>query len=238
MALLSGDFELGATGTVTHVDGDRVYAFGHPLYNLGPTEFPMTRADVHVVLPSLMPSSKLASLGPVVGTLQQDRATAIAGRLGPGPPLIPMTVSLNSDRLGSRTFNFGVVRDITFTPLLAYLAVANVLTAYERGTGPASFTIRGTASIRAHDELAFEDVFTGDQPVGARGGLHRRPADRSCSRTRPSRWTSSGSPSRSRPPRRRDRRASSACGSTRRGRARARPRWCRWRCAGRRAKRS
>ena len=42
VALLTGDFELGATGTVTHVDGDRVYAFGHPLYNLGPTQFPMT----------------------------------------------------------------------------------------------------------------------------------------------------------------------------------------------------
>jgi hypothetical protein len=166
VALLSGDFELGATGTVTHVDGNRVFAFGHPLYNLGPTEFPMTTADVLVVLPSLMQSSKLASLGPVVGTLQQDRATAIAGRLGPGPQLIPMTVSLNSDRLGARTFTFGVVRDTTFTPLLAYLAVANVLTAYERATGPASFTIRGTADIRAHDALEFEDVFTGDQPVG------------------------------------------------------------------------
>ena len=54
VALLSGDFALGATGTVTDVDGDRVYAFGHPLYNLGPTAFPMTRADVHAVLPSLV----------------------------------------------------------------------------------------------------------------------------------------------------------------------------------------
>ncbi|MCC7241744.1 MAG: hypothetical protein IT180_07445 [Acidobacteria bacterium] len=166
VSLLSGDFEMGATGTVTHVDGDRVYAFGHPLYNLGPTEFPMTAADVHVVLPSLMQSSKLASLGPVLGTLQQDRATAIAGRLGPGPSLIPMAVTLDSDRLGQRTFSFGVVRDTTFTPLLAYLAVANVLTAYERATGPASFTIRGTASIRAHAPLDFEEIFTGDQPVG------------------------------------------------------------------------
>jgi hypothetical protein len=166
VSLLSGDFELGATGTVTHVDGDRVYAFGHPLYNLGPTEFPMTSATVHLVLPSLLQSSKLASFGPVIGTLQQDRATAIAGRLGPGPSLIPMTVTLNSNRLGARTFSFGVVRDATFTPLLAYLAVANVLTAYERATGPASITVKGTASIRAHGELDFEDVFTGDQPIG------------------------------------------------------------------------
>lgn len=166
VGLLTGDFELGATGTVTHVDGDRVYAFGHPLYNLGPTQFPMTRAEVQVVLPSLMASSKLASFGEIVGTVQQDRATAIAGRLGAAPSMIPVTITLNSDRQPSRTFNFGVVRDFTFTPLLTYLSVANVLTSYERGAGPASFAIRGTASIRSEGELAFEDIFSGDQPAG------------------------------------------------------------------------
>src|SRR5206468_5109289 len=51
VASLTGDLQLGATGTVTHNDGDRVYAFGHPMYNLGPTEFPMTRAYVYTVLP-------------------------------------------------------------------------------------------------------------------------------------------------------------------------------------------
>lgn len=166
VGLLTGDFELGATGTVTHVDGDRVYAFGHPLYNLGPTQFPMTRAVVQVVLPSLMASSKLASFGEVIGTVQQDRATAIAGRLGPGPSLIPVTITLNSDRAPSRTFNFGVVRDFTFTPLLTYLSVANVLISYERGAGPASYAIRGSASIRSQGDLSFEDIFTGEQPAG------------------------------------------------------------------------
>ncbi|MGH9200563.1 MAG: SpoIVB peptidase S55 domain-containing protein [Vicinamibacterales bacterium] len=164
--LLTGDFQLGATGTVTHVDGDRVYAFGHPLYNLGPTEFQMTSADVLVVLPSLLQSSKLVSFGDVIGTLQQDRATAVAGRLGAGPALIPMTITLNSDRGPSRQFSFGLVRDFTFTPLLSYLAVANVLTSYERGVGPASFAIKGTATIQSEGDLSFEDIFSGDQPAG------------------------------------------------------------------------
>lgn len=167
VGLMTGDLELGATGTVTHVDGDRVYAFGHPMYNLGPTQFPMMRAQVEVVLPSLMSSSKLASMGEVVGTVQQDRATAIAGRLGTQPNLIPVSITLNSDRGPSRSFNFGVVRDFTFTPLLTYLAVANVLTSYERGAGPASFSIRGSAAIRSEDAIAFEDIFSGDQPAGA-----------------------------------------------------------------------
>jgi len=166
VGLMTGDFEIGATGTVTHVDGNRVYAFGHPMYNLGPTEFPMMRAEIPVILPSLLASTKLATMGAVVGTLQQDRATAVAGRLGPGPSLIPMTVTLNSDRGVPRTFSFNLVRDVTFTPLLAYLSVANILTSYERGAGPASFSIRGTATIRSAGDIAFEDIFTGDQPAG------------------------------------------------------------------------
>ena len=77
-----------------------------------------------------------------------------------------MTITLNSDRGPSRTFNFGVVRDFTFTPLLTYLSVANVLTSYERGAGPASFAIRGSASIRSKATSSFEDIFSGDQPAG------------------------------------------------------------------------
>ncbi len=163
VALLSGDFSIGATGTVTHVDGDRVYAFGHPLYNLGPTLFPMTRADVIAVLPSMVTSSKLASLGATVGVVSQDRATAIAGRLGAPPALIPLEVTLNSRRAPSRTFRFSVVHDQLFTPLLSYLAIANVLTSYERQTGAATYVLRGEARLAGQPAIAFDDVFVGDQ---------------------------------------------------------------------------
>jgi hypothetical protein len=163
VALLSGDFSLGATGTVTEVDGDRVYAFGHPLYNLGPTAFPMTRADVIAVLPSMVTSSKLASLGAVVGTVSQDRATAIAGRLGPAPTLIPVEVTLNSRRAPTRKFSFGVADDPLFAPLLTYLAVANVITSYERQTGAATYVVRGRARVANAGAVTFDDVFVGDQ---------------------------------------------------------------------------
>src|SRR5262245_66523546 len=96
ITFVNGDLEMGATGTVTHIDGDRVYAFGHPMYNLGPTEFPMTRAYVYTVLPSLFSSAKLSRTNEVIGTGLQDRATAIAGKLGPGPRRMPVTVVLES----------------------------------------------------------------------------------------------------------------------------------------------
>jgi SpoIVB peptidase S55 len=168
VGLVSGDLILGGTGTVTSVDGARVYAFGHPFYNLGPTTFPMTRAWIHTLLPSLMNSSKLGSLGEVIGTFDQDRATAIAGTLGAAPSMLPITLVLDTDRGPSRTFHFSVVRDQLFTPLLTYLSVVNTLKSYEREFGTSSFMVKGRALVDKHGEIAFEDLFTGDSPsIGA-----------------------------------------------------------------------
>jgi hypothetical protein len=165
VSLMSGDLDLGATGTVTEVDGDRVYAFGHPFYGLGPTQFPMTRAYVHAVLPSLQSSMKIASTGEVIGTISQDRATTIAGTLGPGPAMIPVNITLHNAERGLRkTFSMAMVNDELFTPLLAYMAILNTLTSYERQNGVGTYALRGSASIKNHGDIAFEDLFTGDQP--------------------------------------------------------------------------
>jgi hypothetical protein len=169
VSLIGGDLEMGATGTVTHIDGDRVYAFGHPFYGLGPTEFPMTRAYVYTILPSLMTSFKISAMGETIGTIQQDRATAIAGALGKGPALIPMNVTLQragaTDTATRRTFTFELVNDQLFTPLLAYVAMFNTLGSYERQFGAATFAIKSRARIKGHASLNVEDVFTGDNPV-------------------------------------------------------------------------
>ena len=168
VGLMNGDFEVGATGTVTEVDGNRVYAFGHPFYQLGPTQFPMTRAHVLTVLPSLAASQKIASTGEVVGIVSQDRATTIAGTLGPGPSMIPVTLTLNSERGTRKSFNIGIVRDQLFTPLLAYVAILNTLTSYERQNGVATYALKGAATLKKYGKVNFEDLFTGDQPsVGA-----------------------------------------------------------------------
>jgi hypothetical protein len=65
--LVAGDLQMGGTGTVTHIDGDRVYAFGHPFYNLGPTQFPMKKAYIYSVFPSLQQSWKIAASLDAVG---------------------------------------------------------------------------------------------------------------------------------------------------------------------------
>jgi SpoIVB peptidase S55 len=165
VALLGGDGDMGATGTITHIDGDKLYAFGHPFFNFGPTAFPMTRAYIYATLPSLMSSFKIATLGDVVGTVKEDRATAIAGALGKGPEVIPITITLESDHSAKRTFHYTAVNDQLFTPLLTYVALFNTLGNYERQFGPVTFTVTGTASFDRHQDLSYEDIFTGDNTI-------------------------------------------------------------------------
>src|SRR4030095_2188580 len=134
----------------------------------GPPQFPMTRAYVYTMMPSLMSSFKISSMGEVIGTMQQDRATAIAGTLGKGPAVIPMTVHLQSQReegKSNRSFTFNVANDQVFTPLLTYVALANTLNSYERQFGAATSQIKSRAQIKGHDDLILEDVFTGDNAV-------------------------------------------------------------------------
>ncbi|MPY87224.1 MAG: hypothetical protein GEU99_04820 [Luteitalea sp.] len=162
LSLIRGDLSLGASGTVTYVDGERIYAFGHPFLNLGPVEIPMTRTYVHAILPSLLESSKIDSMGEIIGTARQDRATAIAGTLGAGPQLVPMALTLESEQVPTRTFRFQLVSDQLLTPLLTFAAVSNTLQSYEREFGAATFTVRGKAQVSGHGEIELDDIFTGD----------------------------------------------------------------------------
>jgi hypothetical protein len=164
VSLVSGDLSLGATGTVTSVEGTRVLAFGHPFFNLGPTQLPMTRAHVLTVIPSLLNSIKLAQLGEVMGVMEQDRATAIAGTLGVRPRTIPLTVAMRANGGTSRPFAFEVAEDQLFSPLIVFAAVANVLQSYQREVGVSTIRLKGSAAIGA-STLQIDNVFGGDSAV-------------------------------------------------------------------------
>ena len=96
------------------------------------------------MLPSLSSSTKIASTGEVIGTVQQDRATTIAGTLGPGPSLIPITLTLNvrarhaqdvHDRRSSAT---SCSRRCSPTS-----SILNTLTSYERQNGVGQLRVQG-----------------------------------------------------------------------------------------------
>ncbi len=165
VSLIEGDLDLSATGTVTRIDADRVYAFGHPFYNLGPTQFPLKKAWVYSVFPSLQASWRIATTAEPVGTMDQDRTTAIAGRLGKTPRMIPVEVRLRAPRASERTFRFRMVDDELFTPLLAYVSLISVLQGHERAVGAATLRIEARLALVGGREIRLRDVVATDRPA-------------------------------------------------------------------------
>jgi hypothetical protein len=125
--LIWGDMQVGATGTITWREGDRLLAFGHPFLGSGRVELPIAPAQVIWTVPSLLGSFKMSSFGPPMGLLTQDRLTAIEGKLGATPDGLPVRLSI--DRLEAPRIErrFVLARSRELTPTLAIMAVQGAL---------------------------------------------------------------------------------------------------------------
>jgi hypothetical protein len=126
---------MAASGTVTYRDGDKIYAFGHPFLSLGTSDLPMSESSVVTVIPNVNNSFKLAVPDAMVGSMTQDRATGVFGKLGQAPKMIPVNLNLETSRGQTETLNFEVAKDDFLTPLLLNISIYNSIVANERGLG-------------------------------------------------------------------------------------------------------
>ncbi len=166
--LITGDLLMDATGTVTYVDGNKVLAFGHPLYNLGAVDFGLAKAHVIGVLPSLNVSQKLAFSTTQVGRLVQDRATGVLGELGTPPRMIPVNIEMLKSETIVESYKLKVVVDKILTPFLLNTAVTSLLMAEERSIGDLTLEFRGTIYLENGASIQMEDLFSGnfDSSIG------------------------------------------------------------------------
>ncbi len=165
--LVRGDMEVAASGTVTHISGNRVYAFGHPFLSIGYTDFPLTKAAVLGVIPSLMNSQKIsASLEPF-GVIRQDRATGILGLKDEKPKMIPVKVRLDSSRGETRLLNYEIITDPLLTPFLLAFTVNNSIVASERSLGGQTLQVRSTIRLAGQPEVVFENAVSSQSSATA-----------------------------------------------------------------------
>jgi hypothetical protein len=164
--LMRGDLTITPGCTVTTVEANgKVLACGHPIFSFGSVSMPMARAHVIMTLASALASTKIISTGGTIGTLTQDRVTAIGGQLGAEPPMIPVEVSLVTPAQ-EKKFHFEVIESPQLTPTLVALATYNGIvgsTAYGEG-----FTLQldGQIEIKDHTAVELNDLFApSDMPV-------------------------------------------------------------------------
>jgi len=163
--LIRGDLSISPGCTVTSVDAGRVLACGHPIFSLGAVSMPMSRAHVITTLASSMASTKIVSTGGTIGTLTQDRLTAVMGQLGAGPPMIPLEVKLVTP-VAQKDFHFELIESPQLTPLLVALATFNgIVGSPAYGEGP-TLQLEGSIDLKGHTPVKLENLFAPtDTPV-------------------------------------------------------------------------
>ena len=159
--LIAGDLSMAAIGTVSYVDGNRILAFGHPLYNLGTVDYAMTKAKVITVVPHLEASFKVASPEALVGTFTQDRTSGLAGEIGKIPKLIPINVSTIDTNGNKQEFKMEVIDDPILTPVLVNFSLANLLEEEGRAVGNLSLGLKGTVYLENGMNVPIEDLYSG-----------------------------------------------------------------------------
>ncbi len=161
--LVRGDMAVSGIGTVTWVRGDKFIAFGHPFKGLGQAHLPIGNANIQWILSSLSSSFKMGNALDDLGTLDQDRQPAIAGRIGPRCDLIPVHVSVTSrDRGDTSVWDCEIVDQPTFFPLAATMVIGNAVRVAE----PIAENVAMTCKIKFSLEggrapIEIEEMVTG-----------------------------------------------------------------------------
>ncbi|HEV2720608.1 MAG TPA: SpoIVB peptidase S55 domain-containing protein [Thermoanaerobaculia bacterium] len=149
--LLNGDFNVAATGTVTVVDGDQIYAFGHPFLDMGEVSFPMAKSEIITVMPSLASSFKFANTGAIVGAFKQDRANGIMGTVGTRADMIPIDLTVEGSGL-VKNYHVNIVRHTQLSPLILAMAADSVVANAQRAAGERTVLLESEIKLKGFSQ--------------------------------------------------------------------------------------
>jgi hypothetical protein len=158
MVLVQGDASINASCTVTVVRADRVYLCGHPFLSLGDVQLPMARSRVVTTLSSELASTKIVNVGGSIGTITGDHLTAVTGKLGASPSMVPLDLTLQTAG-GTKTLHFEIVNHPKLTPLLVAITTFSGLTQnslYGEGT---TLHLSGEIRLQGHAPVQMENTF-------------------------------------------------------------------------------
>jgi hypothetical protein len=161
VALVTGDFDLSGIGTVTHVEGNRVYGWGHPFMGLGACEYPLMTGWIHTVYPRQTVSFKMGSPLKSVGVITADVSTGIAGWLDRTPDMLPVKMTVSRETGPAREFKVEVVRQRSLMAQLVFMSLTNSVDM--EGDLPEEMTaeFEATIEVEGRPPVVVRDTYSG-----------------------------------------------------------------------------
>jgi len=172
--LMTGDADIEAIGTVSYRQDNRVLAFGHPFFDSGPVEMPISLAKILLIIPSDFGSFKMGASSSLVGTLRQDRTTGIFGVIGESPALTPMVVRYTDEAGKTSQFEFRFTEERTINtlmPLIMRFVLVNALESGRLATGENSLQLTGSIQLQNGPKINLDDFYPGFTPISGFGFL-------------------------------------------------------------------
>jgi hypothetical protein len=168
--LVSGDMSIGADGTVTHIDGNNVYAFGHRFLSVGKTELPFARAEVLTLAPNLMMSFKVSTAREWAGAVTGDYSAGVTGELGRSARMVPVSISVGgshepAENRRAARYSIEMVNDRYLAPFLLQMALYSAIDSTEPTLGTATLALNGQIEIEGADPIRLNDMFAGEGNV-------------------------------------------------------------------------
>lgn len=173
--LIRGDMAATAVGTVSYVDGNNVLAFGHPLFQAGESYAPVATANVHAVIPSSQTAFVMASAINEIGSLVQDRQSAIAADTQLRTPVIPMDITIASrsgKHIDNGSFHVELLNNKFLTPAIAGAALMNAINYYLPDRDDVTARVESSVAIKGYEPIRFVDyVYANDGAASVMGAV-------------------------------------------------------------------
>jgi hypothetical protein len=158
VSLVAGDMGAFSLGTVTHVEGNRLCAFGHPMNQAGNIDLPTALMRILWINAGLQSSFKVGEPIRTLGALVQDRLSAVVAETDRKAPSFPVSIDIRGTP--------GAVKTSWNTVLAEEHLMSAGLTAAVIGTAVDSTTsehrdvtwkLVSKVSVRGHGTVTVED---------------------------------------------------------------------------------
>ena len=163
--LVNGDMSVTGLGTVTYNDGRRILAFGHPFFNMGPVDMPMSQGEILMVLSSQFQPNKMGNSTEIVGALKQDRHSGIMGVLGAESPMIPVNMKIrtmgeNNTVVKEKLLRYNIFTHQKWTPFLSMMTLFNSISGINDFSDELTYRLSGQVEFEGQQRLKLDNMQT------------------------------------------------------------------------------
>jgi hypothetical protein len=159
--LIRGDINIGASGTLTYIKDNNLFAFGHEFLRMGPVEFPIHAAKVLTVFPSEYEGYHIVAPGEEIGCIIEDRISGIYGVTNKRASMIPIEIQVRNKGNLIKKYNIETIQG-RLAPILLWIASEAAIGNISNSAANSTVKVKSIIQLEGeYDPVIINNVFSG-----------------------------------------------------------------------------